>query len=225
MPLVRTKEFNPPPFLYRYRSCDGDYFKSEIQETLNARVYLSKASNLNDPFEVSPTIVESSKSEISRYFRARNPNRLFTRKTMARKMPIFGINVDPVKTKLIKSRHKQIEILVNAGKEVYEAQKKDCSIASFCSYGDHELMWAHYARGHTGYCVEYEVDLMAPSVSKTSFPLQVTYSESRPVLSTLEMVQIGGNSYFDTFGFLRRLYLTKSKRWEYEIEWRIFRNN
>lgn len=75
-----------------------------------------------------------------------------------------------------------------------------------------ELMWAHYAHCHTGICVEYEVKketfdkINQSSCEKFCFVSKVDYSND---IVPLEEVTI------------HNALLMKSKKWEYEHEYRI----
>lgn len=66
------------------------------------------------------------------------------------------------------------------------------------------LMWAHYASGHQGFVVEF--DVAAALFSPTYFG-KVIYDAERPDISNLPVPQV--------------LLLTKSKEWEYESEHRL----
>ena len=78
------------------------------------------------------------------------------------------------------------------------------------------LMWAHYARNHQGFVIEFDADHSTFAHARSLPPGfghlgQVVYSQDRPrhhYLSGLTMVD---------------LFFHKSTEWEYEREWRIVR--
>ena len=72
------------------------------------------------------------------------------------------------------------------------------------------LMWAHYANAHRGFCVEYE---RTPENSLGRLAQPVVYRDEIPSVSTRDLT--GDTSRLDD------LWLTKSKHWEYEMEWRL----
>ena len=65
-------------------------------------------------------------------------------------------------------------------------------------------MWAHYAKDHSGFCIEY----YRPS----SFLLSVY---CKPVLYRKLMPEI------ESLDLIDNLFWTKSEAWEYEAEWRL----
>ena len=79
-----------------------------------------------------------------------------------------------------------------------------------------ELLWAHYANSHKGFCVEYDLDILLKNDGDNhihSFP--VLYSKKPPSIGFLDIIRNEQNSMIKKFAFY------KSKRWEYEQEHRI----
>tara|TARA_R110000765_G_scaffold18506_1_gene49421 strand:+ start:18970 stop:20175 length:1206 start_codon:yes stop_codon:yes gene_type:complete len=79
-----------------------------------------------------------------------------------------------------------------------------------------ELLWAHYANSHKGFCIEYDLDILLKNDGKNhvhSFP--VIYSKKPPSIGFLDIIKNKQNNYIKKFAF------HKSKRWEYEQEHRI----
>jgi hypothetical protein len=74
---------------------------------------------------------------------------------------------------------------------------------------DSPLMWAHYAFSHGGFVIEFK-ELVLQQLGRIS---PITYSVDRPVC------QVSGPEN----AVPRRWFLVKSKEWEYEKEYRIFR--
>ena len=85
------------------------------------------------------------------------------------------------------------------------------------------LMWAHYAKDHTGFVVEFRIPTEATkevvrTESKVAefmlnclFPLEVTYSDKKPVL----------DSFDDIDANAKKQFLIKGIDWEYEKEERV----
>ncbi|OAB81032.1 DUF2971 domain-containing protein [Cochleicola gelatinilyticus] len=79
-----------------------------------------------------------------------------------------------------------------------------------------ELLWAHYANSHKGFCIEYDLDILLKNDGENhihSFP--VLYSNKPASFSFLDLIRNKQNSMIKKFAF------HKSKRWEYEQEHRI----
>jgi hypothetical protein len=86
---------------------------------------------------------------------------------------------------------------------------------SECNYPDNELMWAHYADSHKGFCIEYDVDKLEDS-QEYSFDIsqmKINYQNSPPV--------IGLDDVSRKADFLIKMFGTKSKSWVYENEIRL----
>lgn len=83
------------------------------------------------------------------------------------------------------------------------------------SYLD-ELLWAHYANSHKGFCIEYDLDLLLESYkSDTKFSFPITYTNKPPVIGLFDVATSRNNRIVKKMGGF------KSKRWAYEQEYRI----
>ena len=83
------------------------------------------------------------------------------------------------------------------------------------------LMWAHYAKNHTGFVVEFSIPIpknsgfsdyeVTKSINENLVPFPVQYEEEKPIIDPHdhEMVNMVKN------------FLTKGKDWEYENEERV----
>jgi Protein of unknown function (DUF2971) len=84
---------------------------------------------------------------------------------------------------------------------------KTCGVSCFTEVNDSLLMWAHYADGYKGICLEFR-----PEIIKRLWP--VKYAVHFPKFSLVRLfarndpTQIG------------ELYCVKSEHWSYEREWR-----
>lgn len=79
-----------------------------------------------------------------------------------------------------------------------------------------EVMWSHYAEGHHGYCVEYDLSRLVLEARAHWSTFPVRYSDAPPTLSIddfLEPRPEGSQT--------ARLLGYKSKRWGYEEETRV----
>lgn len=92
-------------------------------------------------------------------------------------------------------------------------------VLSLTEKPDNLLMWAHYAAEHTGYVIGFDTTQKywnnfgdERGNSHVGVLRKVDYSEHRPAPAHLAAVS------------LVEMYFTKSHEWEYEQEWRVFRN-
>jgi hypothetical protein len=95
----------------------------------------------------------------------------------------------------------------------------------FCVAEEHDnlLMWAHYAKDHTGVVLEFEC------LPEWDFPLcaarMVKYVDKPPILAELDQFiksQTGQGPPLNHDDLFNDLFLSKSLHWTYEKEWRIF---
>lgn len=96
------------------------------------------------------------------------------------------------------------------------------------------LMWSHYARNHEGFCVEYDLKRLKEdpfNVLHHIFPIiyrdqrqsnrdLVSLAESHSILSEAILKQFEYDGC-ETLDNILPLFLTKSKAWAYENEWRV----
>lgn len=90
---------------------------------------------------------------------------------------------------------------------------------------DNLLMWAHYAKDHTGVVFEF---LSLPEIDNTlSISQKVKYSISPPTFFTEQewLDDLLTIKRFNPLDLRNRFILNKSKEWEYEKEWRIWYPN
>ena len=77
------------------------------------------------------------------------------------------------------------------------------------------LMWSHYARNHTGYCIEYEFNKDDMYYSSLH---QVRYTKDRFNISKKDILE-GRKDIID------KTVCSKADVWSYEKEWRIVTEN
>lgn len=90
---------------------------------------------------------------------------------------------------------------------------------------DNLLMWAHYAKDHTGVVIKFECsrELDTPLCIARS----VNYIETPPVIATLDeyIPYITGQDKIKVNHdlLIYKLFQSKSTQWKYEKEWRVFK--
>jgi len=88
------------------------------------------------------------------------------------------------------------------GKEMYPAVCQQYRVYCLTEKPDSALMWGHYARSHTGICLEFDA-MKVPFTAAT----KVSYQTTHPIYD----VVTGGSE----------LFFNKSNDWSYEAEWRL----
>lgn len=93
--------------------------------------------------------------------------------------------------------------------------KNSLGIYSLSSTFSEELMWAHYANSHKGFCIEYEIPKLKDKycAPKMVNEIEVDYQEC-PQTLTYEDIK-------DQTKTLKKLFATKSLKWIYEKEVRL----
>ncbi|AEA43542.1 DUF2971 domain-containing protein [Fluviicola taffensis] len=99
------------------------------------------------------------------------------------------------------------------------SKKDELGIYSLSKTFNDELLWAHYANSHKGFCIEYDMDKLIDNFSNEElYPFPVKYSRVPPQIGLNEL--INGN----LLSIIKKISGTKSKKWKYESEVRIIRN-
>jgi len=95
-------------------------------------------------------------------------------------------------------------------------KKNSAGVYSLSKNCTDELLWAHYANSHEGFCIEYDLDTLVCFGRNDYFNFDVTYSDHPPKLNINDMFNID-----DKVSFIQKLIGIKSKKWAYEKETRV----
>lgn len=82
------------------------------------------------------------------------------------------------------------------------------------TFPNNELLWAHYANSHKGFCIEYDLDVLTNNLSRDfdiSDTINVSYQDERPEVTETDSL----------FNVRKKVFGTKSLAWEYENEIRL----
>lgn len=129
------------------------------------------------------------------------------------------LNQIDLTVKLFGKGEKNINDSVNAVKQSLNEliEKKDSAgVYSLSKNCTDELLWAHYANSHQGFCIEYDLDTLVYFGRNDYFNFDVTYSDHPPKLNINDMLRID-----DKVNFIQKLIGVKSKKWAYEKETRV----
>ena len=188
--------------LYKYGKFD------EYTEKLftNNEIYFSSPDEFNDPFDSRPRyICEGNKQQVENYlfelYRKKYPG-LSEEKIFA-----------DVKREIINKGKERIVL-----KEALETSRdrdrlrRMLGICCFSEKRDNILMWAHYAKQHTGFCLEFDID--NDFFRPITRAIKVEYDSLLPEIDIMQLRNYPRNE-------LAEKLLTKANDWEYEKEWRI----
>lgn len=80
-----------------------------------------------------------------------------------------------------------------------------------------ELLWAHYADSHNGFCIEYELGELVTFKGAANYCTPVKYLNSPPHIELSDITDLQNSNEV----LLQKILATKSTRWNYEKELRI----
>lgn len=106
------------------------------------------------------------------------------------------------------SFRKSIDDLIN--------MKNSVGIYSLSKSCTDELLWAHYANNHQGFCIEYDLETLIFFRRNDYSNFDIEYSNYPPKLNLNDIVK---SEY--SISFIKKLIGVKSKRWAYEKEIRV----
>ncbi|PSU75033.1 DUF2971 domain-containing protein [Photobacterium phosphoreum] len=185
--------------VYKYLSFSEGSLAVLKDQTLKFSCY----DEFNDPFDC---IAEYDIEASLEYFRTE----IYSSKLIGDAEPSSAKKniVDAKIRRFIESGQLHLEVVKQVG--ILCLSHKDDSI----------LMWSHYANNHTGFVVEFDIDLLtakygAKSVDWTLIGYDVDYVDLMPILKAAK----------GDFDSVRRMFLCKSKDWEYESEYRVLTMN
>ncbi len=186
--------------LYKYGKFD------EYTEKLftHNEIYFSSPNEFNDPFDSKPRIIcEGNKQQIENYlfelYRKKYPGRS--------KEEILA----DVKREII-TKGKERTVLKEALETSRDRDRirKMLGVYCFSEKRDNILMWAHYAKQHTGFCLEFDID--NDFFRPITCAIKVEYDTIWPELNVMRL---------DSDPDVGKKLLIKANDWQYEQEWRI----
>jgi len=188
-----------PSKLYKYESWND----LSVANLKNLQIYFSDPMEFNDPFDnaLDFNIAELSNDEFNKvhsYYYQQYPDKIAFKKK-------FG--------KVCNEEFRSIfaSIIEKKSREATRLFLRTRGVSCFSETNNEILMWSHYSKSHTGFCLEFDT-LFTPF----SEAREVKYKKIFPELNSM-------NALVEKKDFNAEiLLLTKYKSWQYEKEWRIF---
>lgn len=187
-----------PEKLYRYGSFKSPEYLEEI--LLEDKIYCSSPFDFNDPFDCRPRVIVGNTTKEIKESKKTIESILKKRTTLDRK------SRREEASRLIKEIPKRGNLT-----EEYKQLLGTSGVYCMSKKHNNLLMWSHYGDKHRGYCLEFSTEneffsKIKPVAYETKYPVVKIFSVDK---------NIWGNQSF----------LTKSKDWEYEKEWRLTSKN
>lgn len=185
--------------LYRFQTTERKDYVSRI--FTHDELYLSSPSQLNDPWESKPHVTLGDLSDQQ----VRNRYVEYHAQLMLEGNP--GRDPKKVRQYLNSLNQQQAETLVQEFIDGWHAALEALRIFSLSANCVHPLLWAHYAKAHSGICLVFDA-----STDYFGNAFKVNYSQQYPVIDASE---------HDDEEILRVAVLSKADFWEYEEEYRL----
>jgi hypothetical protein len=178
---------------YKYRG--GNTFERDITSIAEDYFWASSIEQLNDPFE-AVFDTKQLKPEISNI------------------VQLLGVELNSVTNDALNKVIQQLERLTS--------MVATLGVFSLARDYNNHLLWAHYAAGHTGFCVGYETDILKRYLTDYFFAnhqvLEVVYSKEPSVFATKDIMHLSTQG---SIPFFQKMVATKLDSWSYEKEVRI----
>jgi len=188
--------------LYKYIAC-----LERVLWILRTRlIYYPTPSRLNDPFDCDIDIASNvSWNQFTQVVRNKGENLNKSREEIELKLQSVRKD-DPgaIEKYRIKVRDGVARV-----REVLRGQ----GVLSLTANSNSIPMWAYYAEGHRGMCIEFQ--RLPENVLGSTATRPIHYTDAYPDVSFFDM--------FEEPGVLSRTVMqTKSSEWKHEQEWRVF---
>lgn len=199
--LEIARKSKPPRlsrFLYKYKSLDeaNPTSTDRLRDLLvRSRLWLSSPVDFNDPFDMSAKIVANATGE----------ERLERVKAI---LEARGFSYKERERRRKALMRAPIAKLESALGEIYSKNVAEVGVFSFAGDEKSILMWSHYAKDHTGVCIQFE---RARDFKTFSGAISVEYSSEYPEINWVK----------DFRESLSTGLLRKHEGWSYEKESRI----
>lgn len=227
---LELKRAHIPNKLYRYRTTKNlEYLKEEI---CDGEIFLSLPSEMNDPFDSHSVLGEHNASpyvqrkdvfmsEFENIMDKESFDRIFNSTNWLELLLIFAAEHTSVdKANEVKNAfdYATMRMLENINSTLNDAINKSYRFACFTEKSTNLPMWNHYANGHTGVCLEYNIrSFYYNFMVNRLFPIK--YTDKLPDGTLLAM-----HHKINEFAFLDYFLMHKLNDWSYEAEWRLIFN-
>jgi hypothetical protein len=202
-----------PPELYRYRA-PSDLKSGEAEDGSPSRfeqflttdqVWASNPTQFNDPYDCRQTYdFAASPEEWEKRVDHGIVGALAGYLGAAGKLPRYSDQLETLRADLKKeAKYNDPAVQAGMGNLVQEFLDK-ARVLCLCETQTNPRLWAHYADGHRGFCLEFDTSM------KPFHAYRVRYTQDYP--------KLGINATPDQC--LRTFLLTKSELWKDEEEWR-----
>lgn len=224
---LELREQNLPKSLFRYRPCSEQNFQTLERGT----VWLSPPDKQNDPHDsrlslvggalnslfqsVWPTLLGLSRSELEEAELAEDFSERCIEILNTKYRDVSTSQTRKVISAMAINFH---EVVIGRSRALALVPSQFQKISCFTTDVTSSQMWAYYAGGHTGYCIEYPYEGMQMSDFCARWLYPVIYSDKRFNLWTVFKMSRRGTALIHWFTLTA---MHKGSQWTHEQEWRI----
>jgi hypothetical protein len=195
---VRTAADAGIKFLYHYQKFNPAHLTTILRDK---KIYCSDPSSMNDPwdfrpaFDWQPMMIDTG-----------NLKRMFDTFRIAASPEILNHPLLPVFEQNVRADEKALRRLMDSASEILSRELCIRRIYCLTPLPDSILMWSHYARNHSGVCLEFNVG----NNPLFAMAMKVRYCDTYPVFTPQD-------AGLDAISII----LTKAVDWAYEDEYRV----
>jgi len=193
---------DPPKFLYKYRAFNLQDNLDHTIALMHGRLYFCHPAKLNDPFEFQ---------SMTKHVFDMNEAIALAHKLQPHLKPELRRDSNEWQSWILNAANAFLAESWRSESLVHE-DYSDAQLGVFCASNrpNNVRMWSHYGASHTGICVAIRADL----VHQRNAFLEVDYTVEMPVVSMIDCTK-------SVKAYLRP-FLSKSREWLSEEEWRCF---
>lgn len=206
-------ERSKPGIVYKYRDLTNKFHLSLLQDF---SLWVPQFESLNDPFDGNiPLNFDYVSPQSRRALRAFNKNEIRQALEIVPHSP---------SSQLTAALRRTIRWMGGlSGHALWDAKFKHnrlgitrtyCGVSCFSTSCDNVLLWSHYANGHSGVCMGFDLHNLRFDFLRSTDPVifgEIDYTDSSLDWPISE----------DEIDITTRYFLTKSSHWKYEQEYRI----
>jgi len=186
-----------PSKIYKYEA----FTLRSIQNLKASSLYFGSPKSFNDPYDcaIVASIAPTTREELENLRSVAITTEAYP-EHVRRAIP--KLTLEEFEAQI---RRGALTVIDNAREDFLRTKGVSC----FSETNDHLLMWSHYGGQYKGMCLEFRTEF-----ALTGLLRKVKYVETMPQFELSDFVLNKNHEK------LLDLFLTKSKAWEYELEWR-----
>lgn len=232
------KNQNIPSKLYKYRPVNK-YSLNNLEEDT---VWLNSPNDYNDPYEFYENIdfkvlnkaitkkhidkllemitskIQVNQKIIEKAKESHNPIETIG-KALMKGNQYSDLKIDAFFNFISEYMAKNDQRLISEKLEFIQDSMK---VSSFCEENNQLLMWSHYSDSHRGFCIEYDISRWNQSDLRRRILFPILYQDEVYNSTPHLLKSINSSEWNNLYPLLSGS--TKSKKWEYEKEWRFIIN-